>query len=185
MKGNKKLLVVAILLLVIAVSYSTYAIYKSSASGTATVNAAKWNIEFLESDASTTLNTAITFTSADCGNNTHVAANKVAPGITCSKQVVLDANDTEVDVQYSVTAGTPNISGTDLSQDQQGRFSASVTDGGTGTITHGASGRTATLTVTLTWAGAANDSDATNLIDVSLQGATITVPLTLTAVQVL
>ena len=32
MKGNKKILVVAVLLLLIAVSYSTYAIYKSTAS---------------------------------------------------------------------------------------------------------------------------------------------------------
>ena len=42
MKGNKKILVVAVLLLLIAVSYSTYAIYKSSASASDTVNTAAW-----------------------------------------------------------------------------------------------------------------------------------------------
>ena len=40
MKGNKKLLIVAILLFLIAISYSTYAIYKSSVTADATVEAA-------------------------------------------------------------------------------------------------------------------------------------------------
>ncbi len=44
MKGNKKLLAVAVLLLLLAVSYSTYAIYKSSATGTASVGTAAWRV---------------------------------------------------------------------------------------------------------------------------------------------
>ncbi len=43
MKGNKKLLIVAVLLLLIAVSYGTYAIYRTQFSGSATVKTAKWS----------------------------------------------------------------------------------------------------------------------------------------------
>ena len=42
MKGNKKILVVAALLLLITAAFTTYAIYKSSATGEGSVNAAKW-----------------------------------------------------------------------------------------------------------------------------------------------
>ena len=42
MKGNKKILAIALLLLFVAVSFGTYAIYKSSATGTKSVNAAAW-----------------------------------------------------------------------------------------------------------------------------------------------
>ena len=38
MKGNKKILVIAVLLLLVVVSYTTYAIYKSSATGDASIN---------------------------------------------------------------------------------------------------------------------------------------------------
>ena len=44
MKGNKKLLIVAVLLLLIAVSYGTYAIYRESAEGTGTISTANWSV---------------------------------------------------------------------------------------------------------------------------------------------
>jgi hypothetical protein len=46
MDGNKKILIIAILMMLIAVSYGTYAIYKTSLSGNATVTAAIWNVSF-------------------------------------------------------------------------------------------------------------------------------------------
>lgn len=45
MKGNKKILIVAILLLLITVSFTTYAIYKSSDEGDL-----KYKIDFIESN---------------------------------------------------------------------------------------------------------------------------------------
>ena len=46
MKGNKKILVIAVLLLSIAVSYGTYAIYKTAITGTGSVTAATWAVQF-------------------------------------------------------------------------------------------------------------------------------------------
>ena len=50
MKGNKKILVIAVLLLLIAVSYGTYAIYRESAEGEATINAAAWSVKIGNDD---------------------------------------------------------------------------------------------------------------------------------------
>ena len=44
MKGNKKILVIAILLLLIAVSYGTYAIYKSETTASGTVKLSGWSV---------------------------------------------------------------------------------------------------------------------------------------------
>ena len=45
MKENKKLLVIAILLLLITVSFTTYVIYKSSTTGESTINTAAWVVK--------------------------------------------------------------------------------------------------------------------------------------------
>ena len=96
MKGNKKILVIAVLLLLIAVSYGTYAIYRTSVAGDATVRAAKWDIEFKDGDTAIT-NLNVTFTSADCHDNAHVADGVIAPGASCTKNITVNAKDIEVD----------------------------------------------------------------------------------------
>ena len=95
-KGNKKILVIAVLLLLIAVSYGTYAIYRTSLSGNATVTAAKWDIEFKDGTTAIT-NLNVTFTSADCHDNAHVADGVIAPGASCTKNITVNAKDIEVD----------------------------------------------------------------------------------------
>ncbi len=182
MKGNKKLLVVAILLLLITVSFTTYAIYTSSVSGNATVDTAAWEIEFKDGSDTLTTNFAIEFGSTDCVNN-HVAPGKIAPGATCTKTITLDATGTEVDVDYTATANSANVlvNGTAVPAEAN-QFTVTLT-GGSGRILYNAADQTATLTVNLAWAGADNETNP-NQADVGLAGQTVTVPVTLTARQV-
>ena len=186
MKGNKKILVVAVLLLLIAVSYGTYAIYKSSKEGEGKVTAAAWNIAFTQGQTTLTDNFTMTFTGADCTNN-HVAAGKIAPGATCTKDIVLTATGTEVDVTYEVEAGTVTAEkgGEAVSLTGANTITATLTD------TNGQAldeeilmtdnPMSETIRVTITWAG--TESDTVDPKDTALNGATITVPLTLVAKQ--
>jgi len=188
LKGNKKLLVVAVLLLLIAVSYSTYAIYKTSVQAEATVEAAAWVIEFKDGQTEITSNYTIELSGTDCVNN-HVLQGKIAPGAQCTKVITLDATGTEVDVAYTATAGTVTASSgeTPVSTTGANAFSAVLTDGGTGVIEYDAANQTAELTLTVSWAGLDDSSASPEVInpaDTSLQGTTITVPITLVAKQV-
>ena len=191
MKGNKKILIVAVLLFLIAVSYSTYAIYKTSTSANATVTAATWSVDFKDS-SSQTLTQNITFTGTECSNN-HVVEGKIAPGATCTKTIILDATNTEVDVTYSATAGNATVTGQSAAADAN-QFTVSLTPA-SGTIPYytssqAADAQKATLTLTVTWGGTDNDTVASgatysvNAADTLLQGSTITVPVTLVASQV-
>ena len=184
MKGNKKILVIAILLLLIAVSYGTYAIYKSAFSGTATVSTAAWHIAF--SDGSENLEDSfnVVFEGTDC-HNEHVLDGKIAPGATCTKTITLDASGTEVDVDYTVSVNDSNITVTPSgSTSGANPFTASLSPA-TGRILYSANDQTATLTLTIEWAGDDDsDTDTINDADTLLQGKTISVPVTLIAKQV-
>lgn len=183
MKGNKKLLVVAVLLLLITVSFATYAIYKSSVATNAEVTAAIWNVSFKNGQTEITSTENITFTASECVNN-HVLAGKIAPGATCTKTIILDATGTQVDVTYAASAGavTATKGGSAASTTGANAFTATLSPAD-GTIAYNAAEQTATLTLTVTWAGT-EDAETVDPADTELNGATITVPVTLTAKQV-
>ena len=184
MKGNKKILVIAILLLLIAVSYGTYAIYKSAFSGTATVSTAVWHIEFSDGSEILENNFNVVFEGTDCHNN-HVLDGKIAPGATCEKTITLDADGTEVDVEYTVSVDDSTITVTpSTSTDDANDFTASLSPS-TGRILYSANDQTATLTLSITWAGTDDsDTDTINAADTALAGKTLSVPVTLIAKQV-
>ena len=191
MKGNKKLLIVAVLLLLVAVSYTTYAIYKTKVAGTAKVTAAIWNVAFKNGTTTLEDKFEVELTGADC-TNTHVAEGKIAPGATCTKDITLDIADTEVDVTYEVTAGTVTAEkgGSAVDTTNANAFVAALNPA-TGTIAYDATTKTATLKLTVTWDGQDDSVVATgatpdliNNADTALNGATIKVPLTLVAKQV-
>ncbi len=180
---NKKALIVVALLLLISVSFTSYAIYKSKLDANATVSAAVWDVSFTDS-SEVVLTQNITFTNAECSNN-HVAPGKIAPGATCTKTIILDAGSSEVDVAYSATAGAATVGGSAISSDAN-QFTVSLLPA-SGTITYSATGaaRKATLTLTVAWGGTDDSpTDTTNDADTALQGSTITVPVTLIASQV-
>jgi hypothetical protein len=187
MKGNKKILAIAVLLLLIAVSYTTYAIYKTSVAGNAEVTAAKWEVAFKNGATALENNYTLTLEGADCTNN-HVAEGKIAPGATCTKEITLDASQAEGDVTYDVTVGTVTAEkgGSPVETTGANAFTATLENESgesTGTIAYNAGTKTATLTLTVAWAGTEN-AQTVDPKDTALSGATIKVPATLTAKQV-
>ena len=189
MKGNKKILVIAILLLLIAVSYGTYAIYKSSVSGDATVTAAKWAIEFSDGGSNTYTSTMdLEFTAADCVNNSHVADGKIAPGASCTKYVTIDATGTEVDVEYELEiTGNVQVNGSNKPANSNDITASVGTSDGEILMSDAETqaGQTDRVPITITWAGqegAAYDAGDT---EIGEGGWEITVPVTLTAKQMI
>ena len=187
MKGNKKLLVIAALFLFVGVGVATYAIYKTTVSGTATVTAARWEVNFKNTDGSTLeQNYNLVFTGDECSNN-HVMTGKIAPGATCTKNISIDATGAEVDVAYEATvtgAVVATKAGNTVAVGSANEFTATLSPA-TGTIAYNAQTKTATITLTIAWAGLDDsNTDTINAADTALAGATISVPVKLTAKQV-
>ena len=181
MKGNKKILVIAVLLLLIAVSYTTYAIYKTSVAGNANVTAAKWDVKFKNGETELTNNYTVTFEGTDC-TNINVAEGKIAPGAICTKEITLDASQAEVGVSYTVSTGTVTAEkgGETVTTTGANEFTATLTPA-TGRIAFNAATKTATLTLSVEWAS--TEGETVDSADTGLSGATIKVPVTLVAKQ--
>ena len=188
MKGNKKLLVIAALFLFVGVGVATYAIYKTTVSGTATVTAARWEVNFKNTDNNTVLEQDynLVFSGSECENN-HVLTGKIAPGASCTKTIYIDATNAEVDVAYEATVTgdvTATKGNTSVTVTGANVFTATLNPA-TGTIAYNAGTKTAAITLTVAWAGVDDsNTDTINAADTALAGATITVPVKLTAKQV-
>ena len=174
-KGNKKYLVVAVLLLLLAVTYSTYAIYKSSATGTAEATAAKWVVKVNNTDIVTS--DTYTFTASDIvwNANENVAEGKVAPGTTGTIKLAIDTSEAEVAVDYAVQIGTVTVGS---GNNTNNNFAVTAADN-QGTIDVSSDGKTINLTVEWT----ATDSDTANPADMGMAGKGIEIPVTVTLKQ--
>lgn len=183
MKGNKKILIAAILLLLIAVSYGTYAIYKESVSATGTIEAAAWSVKINNSNFSTasiTLNLNDLTCSSNPGKN-----GTIAPGATCYKDLVIDADGSEVDVVVDASLDTTNSS--NIPTNMTVTVEDSNHNTGPVTIPYSATegAMEKTVRVNVVWPGAATDSASKNQQDVTDQNKTITLAVNVTASQAL
>ena len=174
MKGNKKLLAVALLLLLVTVTFGTYAIYRQSVSGNGTIKAAAWNVT-VKGSAIESAN--LDFGIGDITWTTHRGKNNtIAPGDTGTITIPVVATGSEVDVELSAaitsTAGLP------------AGFTAEVTSGTSGvqTIPYGDT-MTANVVITVTWVGTEEDLAGKDQTDLDAAGSTLTIPVTLTAQQ--
>ena len=180
MKGNKKFLVIALLLLFVAVSFGTYAIYSSSASSSTTVSTANWVIKVNTQDIVTSDTFTFGASDVDWTGATHSkVSGKIAPGDSGTITVLLDATGSEVDVDYTVTLGTVTSTGTGTNSNFS--VAAATPADLSGTIQYNASSMQKSITFNVTWT-AVNDATA-NAADVNWANATITVPVTVTATQ--
>ena len=175
MKGNKKLLIVAVLLLLVAVSYTTYAIYRSETTATGTVQAANWSVK-VDNTAFETAN--FTFTGADItwtGNPGQ--AGTIAPGATGYIDIPVDADGSQVDVILTAVLG-----------------SVTLPDGMTVALADGADSQTiaysategameANVRINIAWTGTLADTTAKDSSDKAAAGTSISIPVTLTARQ--
>ena len=177
MKGDKKILAVAILLLLISVGFTTYAIYKSETTASGTVKLSGWSVvvgtaDITESPATTTL----TFDLSDCGTGSvrNGKNNTFAPGDTCEIEVPVDLTGSEVDVLLEASLGTttPSTLPTGLTIGLKSGDDEKV-------IAYAASMQT-TVTIEVEWS---TNTTTQNSSDVAARGTTVTIPLTLTASQ--
>ncbi len=172
MKGDKKILLVALLLLLLSVSFTTYAIYKSSATGSATVGTAAWVVKVNTRDIVANND----FTVGDITWNTprqSKNAAKIAPGDSGTIDVVIDATGAEVDVDYAITLNSSSITNNRIT------LAADTGSSLTGTIT---AGQSVTVKVKVNWDWVDDDTTA-NPGDVETAGTELTVPITVTATQ--
>ena len=180
MKGNKKFLAIALLLLLVAVSFGSYAIYKSSASGTTTVSTANWVIKVNTQDIVTSDTFTFSASDVDWSGATHSkVSGKIAPGDSGTITVLLDATGSEVDVDYTISLGTVTSTGTGSNNNFS--VAAAVPTDLSGTIDYNASSMHKSVTFNVVWT--AQDNDTANTADVNWANATITVPVTVTAQQ--
>ena len=178
MKGNKKLLIVAALLLLVAVSYSTYAIYKSSAEGTGSVTAAQWHVEVNGNEIMTTAQNTFTLGTIEWDTPRVGQNNTIAPGDTGTVNITIDASTSQVSADYVVEIETTN-----LPNPQFAITSDSASAPLTGTIAYSttASEMIKTIPVRITWNGV--DSDTANDQDIDIAGDQLSLPIKVTVTQ--
>ncbi len=181
MKGDKKLLVIAALLLLISASFTTYAIYRETATAEGTIKAANWVVKLDKGVSATTpiSSASITFTGADltCGGTRYGKNNTIAPGDACTIQFTVDATGSEVDVVVEAELDTDNA------VIPTGMTVTPSMSGGDGNIAYATSGMTKTITLTVTWPGAVTDQTSKDTTDLAKKGANLTIPVNITVRQ--
>ena len=176
MKRNKKLLIIALLLLLVTVSYTTYAIYKSKASGVISLKAAKWSVK-VEGDDITTKTLNFGYDDIEWNTPTKGKNNTIAPGDFGTISFDVDATGTEVDVELTTLIGK--------SANLPEGLSAKVISGANGIqkIEYNKDNMKSTVTVKVEWLGMSQDTDAKNISDLSFNSSDIEIPITLVAKQ--
>ncbi|MEE3343682.1 MAG: hypothetical protein VZS44_06310 [Bacilli bacterium] len=180
MKGNKKILVVALLVLLIAVSFTTYAIYRTGISGTGSATAAGWNIVFKRGSDTVSNNFTFNGSHVTWTNNPSAVAGKIAPGASGYIEYTIDATGSEVDVLYEVALGTNATPGIDVTiKDSTGTNTLT----GEQTLQYASSNMAVTFRIYITWEGSNGDSTTKDTTDMGLQSSDISIPITITAKQ--
>ena len=178
MKGNKKILVVALLLFLVAARYGTYAIYRSSVSGTGNVSTAAWQISF-KKGANAVQNLNFTGSDVTWTVNPSAVAGKIAPGAEGYIDFTIDATGSEVDVYYLATLGDGATDGIDVSMSVGGNTVTTEQ-----LLAYAASNMSTTVRVNVSWDGDVNDDGTKDTADLALATAgNISIPITLTARQ--
>ena len=172
MKGDKKILALAILVLLITVCFGSYAIYRSSANGTGTVNAAAWQVEINGTDMDSA---SFTFDYEDITWTTRTGYNNtIAPGSVGTITIPVNATGSEVDVLISATLGQATL---------PTGMTVSVHGDADQTIQYSASDMTANVVLDVEWSGSDSDTTSKDTSDLAVEGEELSIPVTLTAKQ--
>ena len=173
MKGNKKFLVIALLLLLVVVSFGTYAIYKSTASASDTIDAANWVVKVNEDVITTSTSNTFTLGTINWASPRVGQNGTIAPGDHGTVTITIDASGSQVGASYVIDVDKTNL------PDQ---FNVTATTGSlTGNIAYGNT-MTATVVVDISW-DAVDDEDV-NDEDMDFAGNTdVEIPITVTVTQ--
>ena len=174
MKGDKKILVLAVLVLLLTVCFGSYAIYRSSATGTGTLKAAAWSVKVKGtaiSSANFNFNfDDITWTKLTGYNKT------IAPGSTGTITIPVDATGSEVDVILTAELGQATL---------PAGMSVSIDGNATKTIAYSTTEDAMKTNVVLNiqWLGSEEDDSSKDSSDLTAAGTNLSIPVTLTAKQ--
>ena len=180
MKGNKKILVVAVLLLLISVSFTTYAIYRNSISGSGSATAAAWTVDFQKGGSS--VSDSFNFSGSDVTwtVNPSAVAGKIAPGATGYIDYQIVATGTEVDVYYNAELLSGGTSGITVSLTDTSGNALS----GEQLLQYNSTAMTATVRINITWDGTTSDQPSKDTADLGIKDAgSISIPIKFTARQ--
>ncbi len=173
MKGDKKILVAAILVLLLAVCFGTYAIYRATGNATGSIKAAAWSVKVNDTDIASTNYTFgvdnIHWTKLTGYNNT------IAPGSEGFIEIPVDATGSEVDVVLTATLGSttlPTGMTATLASNSQTIAYSTTTDA-----------MKTKVRINIAWAGAESDTAEKDGTDLAAKGTTLSIPVTLTAKQ--
>ena len=174
MKKNKKLLVIAVLLLLVTIGFS-YAIYRSRTTANGTVNTAAWSVKINGTDmdsANYTFGYSNIHWDANPGKD-----NTIAPGATGYIDIPVDASGSQVDVVLTAELGSvtlPNGMTVSLASGSDSQTIAySATEGQ----------MKANVRINITWTGTVKDATSKDTTDKAANGSEISIPVTLTARQ--
>ncbi len=171
MKGNKKVLVAIVLLLLISVTFTTLAIYRSTATATGTINAAKWVVKV---DGQNIETATLTFDYSDITWTTHTGKNNtIAPGDTGVIVIPVDATGSEVDVKFEATLGDTTL---------PAGMTATLADDSTTEIAYGDT-MTGNIKINVTWTGTIDDAAGKDTTDKTAAGSSLSIPVTIVARQ--
>ena len=194
--AKKMVLVAIILITVVALVSGTYSKYTNTATGTATLDIAKWSVKIddtqMNAISSGALSVPLTYTA-----NSYVKANKIAPGGSATFTLVIDPTDSEVAIDYDISIGAVTgltnagsaiaLTGATYTVDGGSAQNATITSGAgainfTEDLADVVAGKKVTVVGTITWD---NASDANSAADTAngLNDPSPTVAVSITAQQ--
>ena len=194
--AKKMVLVAIILITVVALISGTYSRYTNTATGTATLDVAKWSVKINDKQMSEIAsgNLPVNLTYSD---NEFVSANRIAPGRSATFTLVLDPTGSEVAIDYTVAIGAVTgltntdsafaLTGATYTVDGGSAQNATI-DAGAGTINLNESladveaGKKVTVVGTITWDNAANANSSADTAN-GLADPSPTVEVSVTAQQ--
>lgn len=175
MKGNKKVLTLAVLVLLLAVCFTTYAIYRQSTTANGSIKAAAWSVKV---DGTDIASANYTFDAGDITWTTLTGYNDtIAPGSTGYIEIPVDADGSEVDVILTATLGNVTLPNGMTATLESGADSQTIAY----SATEGA--METTVRINIAWAGAESDTTAKDTTDLDAAGDSFSIPVTLTAKQ--
>jgi len=130
---NKKfriILLFVILILSLFIFYkiaTTYAVFYSEVSGTASKDLAKWNITVNNKNIVTGIAENFIINSFSTTSNANVKPGKIAPGVDGNFLISINSKDTDVSVRYDITIDVSDITNNKITLDSVTEITAGNT----------------------------------------------------------
>lgn len=188
-KNSKKIMSTAALVLLLVVTSGviafTYSRYTSGATGSVGVTIAAWKVKVNTTDI--TANNTFTLTAGNFANNTYVKDNLIAPGVTATIPVKIDATGAEVTMEYTITVSALTVTPANANiiiEEKDGWTKTGNTWTKTGTIAHDRTGRVDTINIPLKWVdGNSTSANAADTANGTATTLSVTIPVSVTAKQ--